>query len=128
MNPFQKQGAFSWCELMTSDTDAAKEFYQQLFGWTWKEQTMENGQIYTSIKAEEQPVGGILSTDNALNEPTPPPHWGVYVTVDNVDQTIKLAKSLGAKVFVPPTDIPNTGRFAVFADPQGAVLSIISYS
>ena len=128
MNPFQKQGAFSWCELMTSDTNAAKEFYQQLFGWTWKEQTMENGQIYTSIKAGEQPVGGILSTDNALSETTPPPHWGVYVTVDNVDRTLELAQSLGAKVFVPPTDIPDTGRFAVFADPQGAVLSIISYS
>jgi catechol 2,3-dioxygenase-like lactoylglutathione lyase family enzyme len=29
----QKQGAFSWCELMTTDTAAAKDFYSQLFGW-----------------------------------------------------------------------------------------------
>ncbi|VEP16542.1 Glyoxalase family protein [Hyella patelloides LEGE 07179] len=128
MNPFQQQGAFSWCELMTSDIGAAKDFYQQLFGWTWKDREMEGGKTYITIKAGEQPVGGILSTENALSEEAPPPHWGMYVTVENVDQTLELAQSMGAKVFVPPTDIPDTGRFAVFADPQGAVLSIISYN
>ncbi len=128
MNPWTQQGAFSWCELMTSDIGAAKEFYQKLFGWTWKDEVMGDGKTYTTIKVGEQPVGGILSTDDALVEQTPPPNWGAYVTVENVDQTVELAQSMGAKVFVPPTDIPNTGRFAVFADPQGAVLSVISYS
>ena len=127
MNPFQQQGAFSWCELMTSDIGAAKDFYQQLFGWTWTDQVMDGGKTYTTIKAGENPVGGIFSTDDALSKETPCPHWGVYVTVENVDQTLELAQSIGAKVVVPPTDIPDTGRFAVFADPQGAVLSVISY-
>ncbi|MDJ0571845.1 MAG: VOC family protein [Pleurocapsa sp. MO_192.B19] len=128
MNPFQQQGAFSWCELMTSDVDAAKEFYQQLFDWTWKDEPMEGGKTYTTIKAGEQPVGGMFSTDDALSEKTPSPHWGVYVTVDNVDRTVEQAQAMGGKVFVPPTDIPNTGRFAVIGDPQGAVLSIIAYN
>ena len=128
MNPFKQQGAFSWCELMTSDTDAAKDFYQQLFGWTLKNQPMEGGKTYTVIHAGDKQIGGIFSTDDAIGENTPPPHWGVYVTVDDVDQTVKLAESRGAKILVAPMDIPDTGRFAVFADPQGAVLSIISYS
>lgn len=128
MNPFKQQGAFSWCELMTSDVGAAKDFYQQLFGWTWKDEPMEGGKTYTTIKAGEQPIGGMLSTDDALSEETPAPHWGVYVTVDNVDQTVAQAQGMGGKVLVPPTDIPQTGRFAVIGDPQGAVLSIISYS
>jgi predicted enzyme related to lactoylglutathione lyase len=47
--------------------------------------------------------------------------------VDNVDETVKLAQSLGAKVCVPPTDIPEVGRFSVFVDPQGAAIATITY-
>jgi uncharacterized protein len=53
--------------------------------------------------------------------------WGVYVTVDDVDASVKLVEELGGKVLVAPMDIPNTGRFALIQDPQGATLSIISY-
>ncbi len=56
-----------------------------------------------------------------------PPNWGSYVTVDDVDATAKLAQELGAKTIVPLTDIPNVGRFYMFQDPQGAVLSVITY-
>lgn len=128
MNPFQQHGAFSWCELMTSDTNGAKDFYQRIFGWTLKDEPMERGKTYTVIQAGEEKIGGILSTADALSEETPPPHWGTYVTVDDVDKTVELVESIGGKIIVPPMDIPGTGRFAVFADPQKAVLSIISYS
>ena len=50
--------------------------------------------------------------------------WGSYVAVANVDAATKRAESLRAKVIVPPADIPQMGRFAVFADTAGAVLSI----
>jgi predicted enzyme related to lactoylglutathione lyase len=56
-----------------------------------------------------------------------PPHWGVYVTVDDVDTSARKAEELGAKTIVPPTDIPEVGRFYMFQDPQGAVLSVITY-
>ncbi|MEL6442182.1 MAG: VOC family protein [Cyanobacteria bacterium J06621_8] len=127
MNPFQQQGAFSWCELMTSDTTAAKEFYQKLFGWTLKDEPMPGGKTYTVIQAGEAKIGSIMPTEDALSEQKPTPHWGTYVTVENVEQTVELAKSMGATVYVPPTDIPQTGKFAVFGDPQEAVLSVISY-
>ena len=52
----------------------------------------------------------------------------VYVTVrDVVDASARKAEELGATVMVPPTDIPDVGRFCVFRDPQGAVLSMITY-
>jgi predicted enzyme related to lactoylglutathione lyase len=56
-----------------------------------------------------------------------PAHWGIYVTVEDVDATAKLAGQMGAKVIVPPMDIPNVGRFCTFQDPQGAYLSAITY-
>jgi hypothetical protein len=56
-----------------------------------------------------------------------PPHWGSYVTVDDVDALAAKAAALGAEICMPPTDIPNVGRFCVFRDPQGASLAAISY-
>ncbi len=119
-----QHGMFSWSELMTNDAEAAKRFYAQVFGWQYTEFPME-GMSYSVIKANGQEIGGIM--------PVPPqaagtpPHWGVYVTVDDVDASVKKAEELGAAVMVPPTDIPDVGRFCVFRDPQGAVLSMITY-
>ncbi len=56
-----------------------------------------------------------------------PPAWGIYLTVDNVDETAKKAKALGGKVLIEPRDIPEVGRFCVLQDPQGAWFSAISY-
>jgi predicted enzyme related to lactoylglutathione lyase len=48
--------------------------------------------------------------------------------VTNVDTIALKAASLGAQTLVPPTDIPDTGRFAVFADPQGATFAIVTFT
>ena len=122
---FATQGAFSWCELLTTDVVGAKKFYQQLLGWSMQDMPMENG-AYTVLKAGEEEVGGIMT----LPPPPPPgtpPHWGAYITVDNVDAVLKKAEELGGKILVPATDIPEVGRFAVLQDPQGAIFSIITY-
>ena len=126
MNPTQSHGSFSWFELMTTDTSAAKDFYRQLFGWKMEDQPIQ-GTTYTVVKAGSRQVGGIMSNSDTLVQGSPSPHWGIYVTVDDVDESTKLAESMGAKILVPPSDLPDVGRFAVFADPQGAVLSIITY-
>ena len=50
MNPTQYHGAFSWCELMTTDTSAAKDFYSQLFGWRMEDQPLQ-GITYTVVNS-----------------------------------------------------------------------------
>ncbi|WP_310481505.1 VOC family protein [Chamaesiphon sp. VAR_48_metabat_403] len=124
-NPMQQHGAFSWCELITTDTTAAKEFYSRLFGWEIIDRPVA-GMMYSVLNIEDRGVGGLMGMTPEL--PAMPPSWGVYVTVDDVDTTIKLVEDLGGIVKYPPTDIPDTGRFALIQDPQGAVFSIISYS
>jgi predicted enzyme related to lactoylglutathione lyase len=44
--------------------------------------------------------------------------------VENADETANKAQSLGGQAIVPPSDIPNMGRFAVLQDPQGAVFAV----
>jgi uncharacterized protein len=124
MNPFQQQGAFSWCELMTSDPAAAKSFYAQIFGWEMKDGPI-GGIDYTVISAGGEQIGGMMKTPT--ESPNMPPSWGTYVTVDNVELTAKKVSALGGKVLMEPHDIPDVGKFALIQDPQGAILSVISY-
>jgi predicted enzyme related to lactoylglutathione lyase len=124
-DPFKEHGAFSWFELMTTDTEGAKEFYSKLFGWETEEMPMED-MNYTVLKVGDDAVGGIMPIPPHA-EGTPP-NWGGYVTVDDVDATARKAEELGARTLVPLTDIPNVGRFFVLQDPQGAVISAITYA
>lgn len=122
---FKQHGAFSWCELQTTDLAAAQQFYGKLFGWKLEDAGLGN-MPYTVIKAGEEDIGGMMAAppDQAA---AMPPQWGTYVTADDVDATAQQAEELGAKIIVPPMDIPTVGRFCVLQDPQGATLSVITY-
>jgi len=121
---FKQHGAFSWCELLTSDVAAAKAFYTKLFGWETEEMSVP-GMTYTVIKAGGKEIGGIMNVPPEAKGM--PPAWGSYVTVDDVDRTAKAAEQLGGKILMPPQDIPDVGRFCVIQDPQGAVINAIAY-
>jgi predicted enzyme related to lactoylglutathione lyase len=51
--------------------------------------------------------------------------WLPYVHVDNTDAQCERATKLGAAITVPPTDIPNLGRFACWLDPQQASIAVL---
>ncbi len=119
----KQHGAFCWAELMTTDVPAALEFYTKLFGWATQQLEEEYGS-YVLVKVGENEVGGVMATPPEAKGM--PPMWGVYVTVEDVDATAKIATELGGKILVPPRDIPNVGRFCVIQDPQGAVISAIT--
>ncbi|HUL67826.1 MAG TPA: VOC family protein [Burkholderiaceae bacterium] len=125
MDVFKTHGAFSWCELMTTDPDAARDFYTKLFGWGSKSMDMPNGQ-YTTVQVGDASVAGLMKIP--ADAKGVPPNWGCYVTVEDVDATCARVKQLGGKVIVPVFEIPTVGRMAVIQDPQGAALSIITYS
>ncbi len=125
MDVYKTHGAFSWSELLTSDLDAAREFYTKLFGWSSKQMPMPSG-AYTTFQVGDDSVGGMMKIpEQAAGMP---PMWGVYVTVRDVDATIEQIEALGGKVLMAPWDIPGVGRMAVLQDPQGASFSVITYS
>jgi len=119
-------GSLGWTQLNTNDTGAAKKFYTTLIGWKTQDDAMPDGSgNYTTWLKADGPAGGMM----AMPKGTPgPAHWLPYFATANVDTTAQKATSLGAKTFVPPTDIPGTGRFAVLADPQGAVFALIKFT
>jgi len=125
-NRFETHGDFSWTELLTRDVEGSRKFYKDVLGWEMEDMPMKEGEPYIVLKAGGQSVGGIM--------PMPPqvpssvrPYWSTYVTVKDVDEVAGKARKMGAMILVPPTDIPGIGRFSTFSDPQGAVLSVITY-
>jgi predicted enzyme related to lactoylglutathione lyase len=125
MNPFQQHGAFSWCELMTPDPEAAQAFYGELLGWTLKAGDVGD-MPYTVIEVAGKGIGGMAAPPPS--SPNMPPTWGTYITVDDVDTTAAKAQELGGKVLMPPMDIPSVGKFALIQDPQGAAFCVITYA
>ncbi len=115
------QGNFVWYELTTTDPKGAAAFYGDVIGW--KTQAFEGGP-YTLLMNGAAAIGGLVPLDDAAKKSGTRPSWLAYVTADDVDALTKKATSLGAKVAVPPSDIPTVGRFSVIADPQGAVLAL----
>lgn len=114
--------SFCWNELGTPDAAKAGDFYSGLFGWGKNVQQM-GPMTYTSFMNGDRPAGGMYEPTAEMGEI--PPHWLAYFAVADADATAAKAIELGGKIFVPPSDIPGTGRFAVIQDPQGAAFGII---
>jgi predicted enzyme related to lactoylglutathione lyase len=106
---------------MTRDVPAAKRFYSEVVGWTANDVDMGEGVTYTLLKSGDTDRAGLMGTPPGVEAP---PHWLTYIGTGDVDATTTRAKELGGSVFKEPTDIPNMGRFAVLADPTGAVFGV----
>lgn len=117
------QGRFVWYELMTTDAAAAKAFYGKVVGWSTQDMPMP-GMTYTMFLAGETAMGGLMAMPEEAHKMGAPPHWIGYVAVDDVDASASRAGQLGGSVIVPPTDIPEVGRFAIISDPQAATIAL----
>jgi uncharacterized protein len=116
-------GCFGWNELNTRDVDAAKAFYGAVFGWSFEDQDMGEMGVYTVLKAGDASVGGMLDITGRVPDEVPP-HWLVYLSVEDSDGALEKVKAGGGAVRFGPIDIP-VGRFAVVSDPAGAVFALM---
>ena len=115
--------AMCWNELGTTDTRRAGDFYTSLLGWSVETRSMGSFS-YTTFSANGETRGGMMTIAPSWGRV--PPHWLVYFAVRDCEGSAALCQSLGGTVRVPPTDIADVGRFAVLADPQGAVFAVIA--
>ena len=112
---------FCWYDLMTTDVDRAKAFYTELFGWKIQPMEMPSLGVYNMLSIGDNSFGGIAAVDANHGMPS---HWIGYISVEDVDGAAGKVDGLGGKVMVPPTDIPQTGRFCVVQDANGAYVNL----
>ena len=110
-------GVPSWVDVGCRDTVAAAAFYNALFGWDVQPGPPEAGG-YAVAHLRGKSVAGL----GPIPDPATPPFWLTYVNVDSADEIVEKVTANGGHMFVPPMDVLDFGRMAVFADPMGAVL------
>jgi uncharacterized protein len=116
-------GRFDWHELWTRDSAASKSFYSHIFPWTAQLWDADSG--YSLFVGKNGPDAGCHQLGADSNGHGIKPRWNIYISAADVDTTVPLAVAQGATVVVPPMDIPRVGRFAMLADPQGAVFGLL---
>ena len=118
--PAATENTFCWNELASSDPAASVAFYNAIGGFTSKAMEMPEGK-YHVLEAGGQPRAGIM----AKMMPQQPHAWLPYVQVASADKTAEKAKKLGGTIIIPPTDIPNVGRFSILTDTLGGAIGIL---
>ncbi|HEY7874732.1 MAG TPA: VOC family protein [Actinomycetota bacterium] len=114
-------GKFCWADLATTDPEAAKSFYSSLFGWEIEDMPIPGGGTYSMARVNGRYTGALSEQMEQERSQGIPPHWNVYVSVDDVDTYVKKAEATGGTVLMPAFDVLDSGRMAVIADPTGAV-------
>jgi hypothetical protein len=99
--------------------DAAKlrQFYAELFGWQ-----ITGDPDYGLVSPAGGGIGGgIMQTRGDM-----PPYVTIYVGVDDLDETLVRITKLGGSTLVSPTPVPGVGSFALFADPEGNPVGLLT--
>ncbi|WP_416464867.1 VOC family protein [Sphingomonas sp. VDB2] len=122
-------GKFFWYELMTSDPEAALAFYGDVVGWTSQPFGGERtDDPYHVVSGSAGPLGGIMAIPAEARTCGMTPWWGGYVGSADVDADAARLSAAGGAVKRPAEDIPGVGRFAVMADPGGAIFMLLKGS
>jgi hypothetical protein len=119
-------GTLCWADLNSPDRDKAVPFYIGLFGWQFEPGKDKDPSGYLHIKNGEEFIGG--ATPPQFLPPGAPPHWLAYFLTSGCDAATEKAKTLGATIFMAPSNIEGAGRFAILADPQGAAFALFEPS
>jgi len=113
-------GDFIWYELMTPDAEGSKTFYDAVVGWNIGEGVAEYNGYRMIGTADDGFTGGVLPITDEMQQHGARPTWLGYLNARDVDAKLAEIESAGGKTLMDATDIPNVGRIAMVADPQGA--------
>jgi predicted enzyme related to lactoylglutathione lyase len=106
-------------EIASNDAKRLQRFYSDLFDWKVDTNNPMNYGMVDAGAGDRSINGGIMQTQAGM-----PQYVTFYVHVEDLQKSLDQAARLGAKPMVPPTPIPDTGSFAMFADPDGNLIGL----
>ncbi len=130
------EGKFIWYELVTSDQDAAIDFYKAVVGYTAAD--FPNPEIgdfrYTILTVPGRTPGpesgggvaGVMTLTDEMKAAGGQPGWIGVIGVADADEATRRVAEAGGAVHKEPADIPTVGRFSVVADPGGAIFELLA--
>jgi predicted enzyme related to lactoylglutathione lyase len=117
--------AGDWChiEMLSGDTERAKTFYGDVFGWQFEGYP---GTDYIGVKTSEDGIeGGIGGLAQTVGQ-APPATKGLfaYLLAPDMDATLAAVERAGGTIVIPRTDVMGFGEFAHFLDPDGNLVGL----
>ena len=122
----EPRGDFIWYELLTTDAQGAKAFYDAVVGWNIGEAVPEFNGYRMIGRSDGKFAGGVLPLTDEMQQNGARPTWLGYVHVQDVDKEVAAIEAAGGKALMPAFDIPTVGRIAMVADPQGAPFYVMT--
>ena len=108
----------TWFEIVGKDAKKLQAFYASLFDWKIDANNpMNYGMVDNAGKGINGGVGPSQSGQ---------PWVGFYVSVDDLQATLDKATTLGGKTLMTPTNIPDGPTIALFADPEGNQIGLMT--
>jgi predicted enzyme related to lactoylglutathione lyase len=117
------QGTPNWVDLQTTDQEAAKTFYAGLLGWTFDDQPMPQGEVYSMALLGKDTVAAIAPQPPEMAAAGAPVMWNTYIAADSVDDAVAKVEAAGGQIVMQPFDIGDAGRMAFVTDPSGAAVA-----
>jgi predicted enzyme related to lactoylglutathione lyase len=113
---------------MTTDQDAAIDFYRSVVGWNVSDHpnSTASGMRYVVLSAGDRGIGGIFGLNDEMIANGARPGWVGYIGTADTDAKTKEVVAAGGKLLMGPDDIPNVGRFSMVADPGGAPFYLLT--
>lgn len=115
-----EHGDFIWYELLTSDADAAGDFYGKVVGWTSQPSGQPDVDYRFFCPQPDDGVGGYMQITPEMAQHGARPAWIGYLAVEDVDASVAAIKAAGGAELMPAMDLDGVGRMAMVADPTGA--------
>lgn len=116
---------FIWYELMTNDPQSARAFYGAVVGWEIEAKPAGDMDYRMIVRSDGGHAGGVLTLTDAMREGSARPDWLGYLYTSDVDALVAATLAEGGSVHMPAMDM-HVGRMAMVADPQGAVVYVMT--
>lgn len=116
-------GCFCWLDLAATDAPRARQFYALAFDWHANDQAA-NGGHFTRLRCGDKDTGSLYQLNPAQLEGHVPSHWTPYISVANMDETLRRVMLAGGKIVVPPVAIEGMTVIALIEDAVGALVGL----
>ncbi|HWM91929.1 MAG TPA: VOC family protein [Thermoanaerobaculia bacterium] len=115
-------GTVAWTDLTIPNADEVRDFYAAVAGWKPEALSMGDYNDYVMAAPDGKGVAGVCHARGG--NAGLPPQWLIYITVENVDESIRQCLEKGGKVIAGPKKM-GSGKYCVIQDPAGAVAALI---
>jgi predicted enzyme related to lactoylglutathione lyase len=120
--PKKNTGKIMWHDLTVGDAVEISDFYHQVTGWEKEGLSMgEYDDFLIKSPGDAEVVAGICHA-RGVNKDIPA-QWLMYITVENLDESLEICKKLGGKVWGSKRKM-GEGYYCLVQDPAGAYVML----